>query len=183
MTPAISAGSTCLSAACWRMMSSWRSGSWISSTAWSTGRTRLSTATITAARPATSTSRRLSSWRRRARARAERARLPERAVAGWALISGRQLRKNRRQLLLQFAQAAGVFYSVGGPLGLLGLRELARGALVDRLVAARGGPFGPHRLIRHDGDRGVVARLQPGLEQQRRLHHERAGRALAGGVG
>src|SRR3954466_12855257 len=171
MTPAISDGSTCLSAACWRMMSSWRSGSWISSTAWSTGRTRLSTATITAARPPTSTSRRLSSWRRRARARAERDRLPERAVAGWALISRRQLRKNRRQLLLQFAQAAGVFYSVGGALGLLGLRELAGVALVDRLVAPRGGPPGADGLVRHHGDRGVVGGLEARLEQQRGLPH------------
>ena len=34
MTAAISAGSRCLSRACWRMMSSWRSGSVISRTAW-----------------------------------------------------------------------------------------------------------------------------------------------------
>src|SRR3954468_5491744 len=141
MTPAISAGSTSFCAACWRMMSSWRSGSLISSTAWSTGWTRLSTATMTAVRPTARNSRRRRRARERGLARPEEVR----AVAGWALISGRQLRKNRRQLLLQFPQAAGVFYSVGGALGLLGLRELARGALVDRLVAARGGPLGPHR--------------------------------------
>src|SRR4051794_17824353 len=160
MTAAISAGSTCLSAACWRMMSSWRSGSWISSTAWSTGRTRLSTATMTAARPAARTSRRLSSCHRRARDRGGWGRFPVRAAAGWALISGRQLRKNLRQLLLEIAQAAGVFYSVGGPLRFLGLRELARVALVHGLVAARRGPLGPDRLVGHHGDRGVIGGLQ-----------------------
>src|SRR3954447_21136100 len=182
MTAAISAGSTRLSAACWRMMSSWRSGSLISSTAWLTGCTRLSTATITAARPVARTSRRRRTLRRRARVRGA---LSEevRALAGWALMgSGGQLRKYPRQLLLEFPQRAGVFYSVGGALGLLGLGELARGALVDGFVPAGGRPLGPHGLVGHHGDRGVVARLQAGLEQQRRLYHERARRRLAGGL-
>src|SRR3954447_11487010 len=152
MTAAISAASTRLSAACWRMMSSWRSGSFIPSPAWSTGRTRLTTATITAARPAASMSRRRHTWRRRARVRRSARPDGRRAVAGWALISGCQLRKNRRQLLLEFPQGAGVFYSVGRALGLLLLRELARMALVDRLVPAGGRALRPHRLVGHHGD-------------------------------
>src|SRR3954451_16999993 len=165
------------------MMSSWRSGSLISSTAWLTGCTRLRTATITAARPAARTRRRRSSRRRRARVLGAGRPEEVRALAGGALMgSGGQLRKYPRQLLLEIPQTAGVFYSVGRPRGLLILRELARGALVDRLVAAGGRPLGPHGLVGHDGDRGVVAGLQPGLEQQRRLHHERARRRLADGL-
>src|ERR1700759_96706 len=167
MTAAISEASTPLSAACWRMMSSWRSGSLISCTAWSTGCTSASTATTTSARPTASTSRRRSPARRRRRLReAVDGRLERRAAAGWALMgSGRQLRKNPRQLLLKFAETAGIVHSVGCPLGLLGLGELARRALVQRLVAARRGALGPDRLVGHHGDRRVVARLQPRLEQ------------------
>src|SRR3954471_22129453 len=183
MTAAISAASTRLSAACWRMMSSWRSGSLISSTAWWTGWTRLTTATITAARPAARRSRRRSLWRRRARVRWAAWAEEVRALAGWALMgSGGQLRKYPRQLLLEIPQRAGVFYSVRRPRGLLILRELARGALVDRLVAAGGRPLGAHGLVGHDGDRGVVAGLQPGLEQQRRLPHERPRRRPGDGL-
>src|SRR3954453_391483 len=102
------------------MMSSWRSGSLISSPAWLTGCTRLSTATITAARPVARTSRRRRTLRRRARVRREARPEEGRALAGWALMgSGGQLRKYTRQLLLEFPQRAGVFYSVGGAPGLL----------------------------------------------------------------
>src|SRR6201991_1958647 len=181
MTAAISDASTPLSAACWRMMSSWRSGSLISCTAWSTGCTSASTATTTSARPTPRKSGRRSTARRRARRRdAVEGRLDRRAAAGWALMtSGGQLRKNPRQLLLKFAETAGIVHSVGRPRGFLRLRELARRALVQRLVPARAGALGPYRLVGHHGDRGVIARLQPRLEQQRGLHHQRPrGRVL-----
>ena len=64
------------------------------------------------------------------------------------MTSDRQLRKNPRQLLLKFAQTAGVLYSVGRPRGLFGLCQLAGGALVERLVAAgarRARPGRPRR--------------------------------------
>src|SRR5689334_18932477 len=137
MTAAISAASTCLSAACWRMMSSWRSGSLISLTAWSAGLTRLSTATITSARPAPSANR-----RRRTAAREGRRLLAllRGAVTGCALmVLRRQLLKNPRQLLLQFAQSAGVLYSVGGPCRFLRLCQLPCGPFVQRFVAAGAG--------------------------------------------
>src|SRR3954451_8907435 len=180
MTAAISDASTPFSAACWRMMSSWRSGSWISCTAWSTGCTSARTATTTSASPVARTSRRRSSARRRARLRDEaEGRLERRAVAGWALMaSGGQLRKNPRQLLLKFAEAAGIVHSVGRPLGLLLLGELACRALVQRLVPAAPGPLLPDRLVGRDGDRGVVVGLQPRLKEQRRLHHQRPRRRL-----
>src|SRR3954453_16352001 len=180
MTPAISAASTFLSAACWRMMSSWRSGSVISLTAWSAGLTRLSTATITSARPAPSVSRRRRTCMRRARERplvwaADRD--DRRAVAPGALMtSDRQLRKNPRQLLLQFAQSAGVLYSVGRSCRFLTLWELARGALVERRVPARAGPLYPDGLVGDDRDRGVVVALEPRLEQQRGLDDQRTRR-------
>src|SRR4051794_27593742 len=168
MTPAISAGSTFLSLACWRMMSSWRSGSVISLTAWSAGRTRLSTATITSARPAPSVSRRRTTCMRRARERPagrDADREDRRAVAPGALIvSGTQLRKNPRQLLLEFAQTAGVLYSVGRSCRLFRLWELACGALVERRVPTGARPLGADRLGRHDRDRRVVVALEAGLE-------------------
>src|SRR3954447_18958736 len=139
MTAAISDASTFLSAACWRMMSSWRSGSLISCTALSAGRTRLSTATMTTARPAASIRRRrstraLDGWWRAAEER--------RAVAGWALISGRHLRKNLRQLLLEFSQSAGVLYSVGRPRGFLLLCQLPGCPFVQGLVPTGAGSLG-----------------------------------------
>src|SRR3954468_9959025 len=87
MTAAISAGSTCLSAACWRMMSSCRSGSLISCTALSAFPTRLSTAIKVSARPASSVSRRRRTWRLRARDGRRRDWAVVRAVAVRALIS------------------------------------------------------------------------------------------------
>src|SRR3954471_23521077 len=177
MTPAISAGSTFLSLACWRMMSSWRSGSVISLTAWSAGRTRLSTATITSARPAPSVSRRRRTCMRRARERPDVRAWDRRAVAPGALMtSDRQLRKNPRQLLLQFAQSAGVLYSVGRSCRFLTLCELAGGALVERRVPARAGPLCPNGLVGDDRDRGVVVALEPRLEQQRGLDDQRTRR-------
>src|SRR4051812_30756423 len=164
MTPAISAASTFLSAACWRMMSSWRSGSVISLTAWSAGLTRLSTATITSARPAPSASRRRSTCRRRGRERpfvGAADRDDRRAVAPGALMtSDTQLRKNPRQLLLEFAQAAGVLYSVRGFCRFFGLCQLPGSALVEGLVAAGARPLGADGLVGHDRDRGVVVALQ-----------------------
>src|ERR1700754_1629277 len=164
MTAAIRDASTCLSAACWRMMSSWRSGSLISLTAWSAGLTRLSTATITSARPAPSVNRRRSTAAREGRRLLA---LLRGAVTGWALmLLRRQLLKNPRQLLLEFAQTAGVLYSVRGPVGLLGLCQLSCRAFVQGLVPARPSALGAHRLIGHDGDRGVVVALQARLEEQ-----------------
>src|SRR3954447_11814889 len=159
------------------MMSSWRSGSVSSLTAWSAGCTRLSTATITSARPAPSASRRRRTCMRRARERPDGRAWDRRAVAPGALMtSDAQLRKNPRQLLLQFAQSAGVLYSVGRPGRFLRLWELAGGALVERLVPARPGALRPDGLIGHDRDRRVVVALEPRLEQQRGLHDQRTRR-------
>src|SRR4051812_44951566 len=132
MTAAISDASTSLSAACWRMMSSWRSGSWISRTTWSAGLTRLKTAAATITKPRVSSTRR---FHTRARETLRpRAAGRERVVLADALISRVQLRKNPRQLLLQFAQTAGVLDNVGRSGGFFSLRELPCGAFVQRLV-------------------------------------------------
>ena len=68
--------------------------------------------------------------------------------------SGRQLRKNLRQLLLEIAQTAGVLYSVGGPRGFFGLCQLAGGPFVEGFVPACAGALGADRLV---GDDAIVA--------------------------
>src|SRR4051794_29019352 len=157
------------------MTSSWRSGSVISLTAWSAGLTRLSTATITSARPAPSVNRRRMTCLRRAGERPDvrAAGRDRRAVAGALMTSDTKLRKYPRQLLLEIAQTAGVLYSVRRSLRFFRLCQLSCGPLVERLVPAGPGALGANRLVGHDRDRRVVVALQAGLEQQRGLDDER----------
>ena len=167
MTPAISDGSRPLSAACWRMMSSWRSGSAISCTALSAnGRT---IAIASAARPRA---------RRPARPAgaagcsagapwcAGRGRLaaPDVASGGpggslrahaLSLPSTSDKRASSSSIVPEFATAK------VARARLLVLGELARGALVDGLVAAGGGALAPHLLVGDDRDRGVEAGSMP----------------------
>src|SRR5215210_8314556 len=179
MIPAISAGSSCLSAACWRMMSSWRSGSAISLTALSTpGATMAATtaAPITTAR-ASHVSRR-SSARRRSGARRGRARV----VADRVLISLLKLLKYPGQRLLQIFERPGVSDRVRRPGRFLLLGELARRPLVERGVPPRTGPLAPDGLVGHHRQGSVEGRVHPRLEQQRHLDHERSRRRVALGL-
>ena len=106
------------------------------------------------------------SRRRQARARDGRRRGAGRVravVADWALISGLQLRKNPRQLLLQFAQTAGVVDSVGRPLGLFSLWELTGCPFVQGCMTACTGPLarGPPRRQQRRSWRRSCARAPP----------------------
>src|SRR3954468_16386999 len=118
---------------------------------------------MTSASPAPSANRRRSTAAREGRRLVA---LLRGALTGWALmLLGRQLLKNPRQLLLEFAQSAGVLYSVGGPVRFLGLCQLSCCPLVQRLVPAPPSSLGTHLLVRDDGDRRVVVALQARLEE------------------
>src|SRR5262245_44734881 len=110
------------------------------------------------ARPAASVSRRRSARPREAR-RLWAAGRGRRAVTGGALISGGQLRKNPRQLLLEIAQTAGVLYSVGRSIRFLGLCELPCSPFVQRLVPPGACALGSDGFVGDDRDRRVVVRF------------------------
>src|SRR5215211_4745256 len=162
------------------MMSSWRSGRLTSCTALSAhGATAAATA-----RPAIATAARKPSRRRSARAREGRR---GRGVAGRDLrvavlvliVRSAQLLKNQGEFLLQRGEIPVVADDVIGARRLLVLRELPRGPLVDLRVPAGRGARGADPLVRHYHQRSVVQPLQAGLEQQRRLDHERRRRWVA----
>ena len=182
MTPAISDGSRSLSAACWRMTSSWRSGSVSSCTALSAHGLSDSTRDRD----------QRDDQRQQRRAPAPdcaRERRPPRAAAG----GGAGVCVGAHEL--SFARTADSFCSNSSSVPEFStayvarcafscLRELARVALVDRLVAAgaRRARPGPSS----SATTAIVASkaaLQPGLEQQRHLDDERRRRRVARGLG
>src|SRR5829696_4995062 len=176
MTPAISAGSRPLSAACCRMMSSWRRGSAISWTALSTRGATIAATTAAETTIATASQvTRRSSARRRCGVRRGRARV----VADRVLMSLMQLLKYPGQRPLQLVERPGVCDRVRRSGRFLLLGELARRALVERLVPPRPGPLAPDGLVGHHCNGSVEGRVHPGLEQQRHLDHQRTRRGIA----
>ena len=170
----MSAGSRPLSLACWRMMSSWRSGRVISRTAWwNCGHTRTIAIATSSAAPTASGE---PAAQHGAPAGGRPACGRARAAAGGGMGMGAhrergvQLLKDRGQRKLQLLDSSAVCDHVRRPGRFLLLRKLARGPLVDRVVAARGGALGAHVLVGDDRDGGVVGAFQAGLEEQRRLH-------------
>src|SRR6187431_914489 len=139
MTPAIRAASRFLSEACWRITSSWRSGSLTSCTALSAhGATIAAIANAAIATAARKPSRRRAPRVRDARRGRFAAREGDFLVAVLVpIVSSAQLLKNVSQLLLQRCQIAVVADDVIGARRLLFLAELARGALVDLPMPAR----------------------------------------------
>ena len=182
MTAATSAGSTFLSRACWRMMSSWRSGSWISCTACSnTGR---SSRKPRMPRPSTASAvlrrRRRTAALRRARGRARVAEERRAVAAGRTLIrsacqgsptgSSRGPRANRD--CPQRGSRACAFSSA----------ESWRAARSSSAACPRAaGALEPQRLVGVDHDRRVEGALQAGLEEQRHLDDQRPRRGRARG--
>src|SRR4051794_357853 len=154
------------------MMSSWRSGRTTSLTAWwKTGAISSAPSAATEAKPRRAAIRRLRTWRRWAAVR--RAIAPTSSRGSGSCGSDDPI-QDVPELALQLLDRSVVDDGVGRPLLLLLLGELARVALVEVRVAARGGPLVAHLVGRDDRDRRVVHPLEVRLEQQWRLHHQRA---------
>ena len=168
------------------MMSSWRSGSVSSCTALSANGARSQQrrrATATATTPSrtqpAAQDRAARGWRlRRPRGRAARSAC---AVPARSCGSASQAPQTAR---LELLERAGVCDAYVARCGLLLLRELARGALVDGLVAARGRRA--RARTSSSATTAIVASnavVHAGLEQQRDLDDERARRRLARRLG
>src|SRR5215212_6831034 len=172
MTAAMSAASRCFSLACWRMMSSWRSGRVTSRTAFSpSGRSSSAPTPATTRTPARSASRR----RRRTFALTLDLRSPSRlALCRRSRESSgcRQHPNHGRQVALEVLDRAVVDDGVVGARRLLVLRQLARHPLVDRLVAATCRAPHAHLLVGDHRDGRVEGALHAGLEEQRDLDHQ-----------
>ena len=138
MTAAISAASTPFSAACWRMMSSWRSGSVSSWIASSNCRQAERPGADGDARPATA---------RRRRAGAAAVALLRFIPAASRPGRTAPARDPRREPSFSITCSARAAFSVLG--------ELARLALVDQGVAARLGALAAHLVGGDDRDGGV----------------------------
>src|SRR5215212_736145 len=179
MTPAMSAASRCLALACWRMMSSWRSGRVTSRTAFSPrGRSSSAPTPATRRTPARSASRR----RRRTFALTLDLRSPSRlALCRRSRESSgcRQHPDHGRQVALGFLDRPVVDYGVVGAGRLLVLGQLARHPLVCRLMAPALRAARADLLVGDHRDGGVEGALHAGLEQQRYLDHQGHRRRVA----
>src|SRR4051794_28058917 len=176
MTAAISEASMFFSAACWRMMSSWRNGSVTSSSARSARPERRIASTAPSATTAAPGA------ARRVQMRPAEARVPERRREPRRLVAGRrdvrdtamlplsmEPGEQRRELALELLDAAVVDDHVVCPRRFLLLGQLARLALTDQRVAPCLRAPAPHLLRGRDGDGRIEDAVHSGLEEQRHL--------------